>query len=691
MRIPGRYLTAALLALVFVPGCALFRRGPEPYPSGLVFPLIQDGDVPYQGETAGLVQRTPAGLVLHTKAGVIHAIDEVQRKVLWTYEAEDIVDWPPEVGAEGLTLSCRSSEIHRLTFQGELVWKNRPRRKIATRVREAGGLLFYGTERDEVVALNAADGSEAWRVRLECERTSGPLPAGSLVVFGCKDGSLRGFQGDGGKGWSFTAGSAPTELLMAEEGRLYFMAEDGRLHAVDMVKSKERWKVRTNGPVRGAILVSGKRIVFLTANNVLYCLDRDGGDILWWQPLPARPRFDPVLVGERVVVATQSPVLTVFDIKTGLKTGDYTQESESRSNPVWVEPFLVSNLYDEDGDKGRLIFLKKEIKVSLNATRPSPIKEGDDVTFQAAATGLFQPKFEFALKAGEAVEVVQASSEESSWTWYETKAGAYAVRVKAVDEKASAEAELVYVVERPDPKPRDALKPAPAPEAEAKDGAKKDGLKAKEKKKGESKGRTPAAAKDAEAEGHVVTKGESKMTREEALELVKANLPNPNLVKHCLAVEACMRALAVRLGQDPEPWGLAGLLHDLDYEKTAKSPEIHTTETVKMLEGRGLAPEILRAIQAHAGKVACESVMDWCIYAVDPLTGLIIAATLMHPDKKLAAIDLEFIKRRYKEKSFAKGARREEIEKCVNAGIALDEFLSICIKAMQGIAADLGL
>jgi putative nucleotidyltransferase with HDIG domain len=181
------------------------------------------------------------------------------------------------------------------------------------------------------------------------------------------------------------------------------------------------------------------------------------------------------------------------------------------------------------------------------------------------------------------------------------------------------------------------------------------------------------------------------MTREEALVLLKSHMTNKNLIKHCLAVEACMRALAARLGHDPEPWGLAGILHDLDYEMTGMSAELHTTETVKVLREKGIAEPIVHAVQAHAGKVPCESPMDWAIYSVDPLTGLIISAALMHPEKKLKAIDLEFLKRRYKEKSFARGARREEIEESKHLGLELDEFLSIAIAAMQGIDADLGL
>ncbi len=181
------------------------------------------------------------------------------------------------------------------------------------------------------------------------------------------------------------------------------------------------------------------------------------------------------------------------------------------------------------------------------------------------------------------------------------------------------------------------------------------------------------------------------MKRPEALALLQTHLKNKNLIKHSLSVEACMRVLAARLGGDPESWGIAGLLHDMDYEITEKSPDLHTAETVKILEGLGFDPAIVQAVRAHAGKSPCGCAMDWAIYSVDPLTGLIIAATLMHPTKKIKSIDLEFVKRRYKEKGFARGARREEIEKCAHLGLELDEFISICLGAMQGIDQDLGL
>jgi len=181
------------------------------------------------------------------------------------------------------------------------------------------------------------------------------------------------------------------------------------------------------------------------------------------------------------------------------------------------------------------------------------------------------------------------------------------------------------------------------------------------------------------------------MTRAHALDLLQQHLKNRNLVKHCLAVEACMRDLAVHFGQDEESWGLAGLLHDLDYEYTLETPAMHTEKTAEMLAEHSLADEVIHAIKAHNLRVEPSSKMDISLLAIDPASGFIIACALMHPDKKLAGLDLPFLKKRFKEKSFAKGASREQMEASAKLGLSLDEFLQLCLRAMQKISGELGL
>lgn len=181
------------------------------------------------------------------------------------------------------------------------------------------------------------------------------------------------------------------------------------------------------------------------------------------------------------------------------------------------------------------------------------------------------------------------------------------------------------------------------------------------------------------------------MNRETALSLVKEHVKAENLIAHCLAVEACMRAFAEKFGCDVEKWGLAGLLHDLDYQYTANEPDRHTLMTEEMLADYNLDPSICHAIKAHNNKAELDSLMDKTLYAVDPVSGFITACALMHPSKQLVNVDLTRMKKRFKTVTFAKGASREQMETCVTMGVTLDDFLVISLTAMQGIAPQLGL
>ncbi len=181
------------------------------------------------------------------------------------------------------------------------------------------------------------------------------------------------------------------------------------------------------------------------------------------------------------------------------------------------------------------------------------------------------------------------------------------------------------------------------------------------------------------------------MERQEALALLKRHVKNRNLQKHSLAVEAVMRALARRFDQDEELWGLAGLLHDLDYDETAKDMARHGYKTVEMLQDSDLPQEVLHAILAHPGHVERERLMDKALYCADPVTGLIVAAALIHPAKKLEPLDVKFLMNRFKEKHFARGANRDQIQACQELGLSLEEFLGLALEAMKDISRELGL
>lgn len=188
------------------------------------------------------------------------------------------------------------------------------------------------------------------------------------------------------------------------------------------------------------------------------------------------------------------------------------------------------------------------------------------------------------------------------------------------------------------------------------------------------------------------------MARDEAYQILTTLIKNPSLIKHHLACEAIMIALCQKLipnadQETVQKWGLVGLLHDADYELTKNDPSKHT----KVLEqkiGKQLEPDVLHAIKAHNYKetgAIPKGNMDWSMYACDELSGLIIASALVHPERSLAALDTNFILKRFNENSFAKGADREQIKTCESKlGIALSEFIRLCLSSMQGIAPQLG-
>ncbi|MDO8429353.1 MAG: HD domain-containing protein [Candidatus Daviesbacteria bacterium] len=218
------------------------------------------------------------------------------------------------------------------------------------------------------------------------------------------------------------------------------------------------------------------------------------------------------------------------------------------------------------------------------------------------------------------------------------------------------------------------------------------------------------------------------MTREEGLELVKIMLQNQNLVKHCLAVEAIMRAVCRELRDchpeliashprpdrgssldsrlrgndndnivnefDVEEWGLVGLLHDADYEITNKDLETHTDIIVEKIKEMGGSERLINGVLAHHDlkKPERENYLEKAVYATDELSGLITACALVRPDKKLASLSVDSVMKKFKQKEFAAGAKRHQILKCEEElGIPLQEFVAIALSAMQNISDDLGL
>jgi putative nucleotidyltransferase with HDIG domain len=188
------------------------------------------------------------------------------------------------------------------------------------------------------------------------------------------------------------------------------------------------------------------------------------------------------------------------------------------------------------------------------------------------------------------------------------------------------------------------------------------------------------------------------MTRDEALALMHEHTQSPSLRQHMLAVEATMRAYAAKSGEDVETWGLAGLLHDYDYERYP-NPEHSPTEGhpvwgVQQLREKGVAEPVCRAILGHGNYtgVPRDTAMAKTLFAVDELCGFLVACALVRPSRSFADLEVSSVKKKLKDKAFARGVNRDEVRQgAEELGVPLDEHITFCILALRPVETALGL
>ena len=183
------------------------------------------------------------------------------------------------------------------------------------------------------------------------------------------------------------------------------------------------------------------------------------------------------------------------------------------------------------------------------------------------------------------------------------------------------------------------------------------------------------------------------ITRNEALQLITDTFEADNLIYHSLATESIMRSLAGRKGEDPDVWGISGLLHDLDFEQTKDHPDRHGLVTVELLEGR-LPADALQAIKSHNAEHngtsrGCD--FDHLLAAAESVTGLISATALIYPSRKLAPVKPRSVVKRMTKSGFARAVNRDAIRECTLAGFEVPEFVELALDSMKSLAENIGL
>lgn len=447
-------LAAAALAAAFaVSACSLFRARPRAPLQGPRFPLVAAVRIPYQGRVVPPVLYAAGRVFLVTDIGHCLAVDVGSAAKAWEFRTAHPVSKPAGLGRERVYVVDEGRELYSLDFEGRLLWRKSFDETVSGPMNEAGGMLCLGTEEGSLVALRPEDGSEVWRFRAgHAVRTGAILwtdrRGTPFFLCGGDEGKIYFLSSEGDRRGQIECRGKLLLPPFLEGDRLYAGIEGDALVCLNLAKRSVAWKVRLAGRPATGIFSDAGRLFFLTGQGVLMSLDKRSGSILWWRTMSSRTAFDPAPAGEQVLAAALSGKLAGFNSRTGKETGFFQAEGGFRANPVWAKPWVLAPVADGESRSEELLFLKRQPPVVLNASKPSPVKPGEEVVFTASVTGFTKPSFEFILKSNGRELIVQAASTGASWTWHPEEEGDYRVAVRVAQGGESEEAELEIRVVR---------------------------------------------------------------------------------------------------------------------------------------------------------------------------------------------------------------------------------------------------
>ncbi len=434
-------------------GCGLFSLKPVPLASGPVFPLVQSRSLSYGGQVIPPGLKDGAYYYFATDRGQMLAINVRRREVAWDFKASHPISLPLSLGRESVYVVDDENIIYSLDRSGWLLWSRGLAETVAGPLAEIEGCLYVGTEQGSLYCLQPETGQDIWKFKTKAALRTGALPwkdrQGRLfIVCGGDEGRLFFLSSGGQLRGDMDCGGKISVPPLLEGDRLYAGTEAQMFLCLDLYRRRTKWRLRLAGlPARPA-LADQKRIFFLTAQGLLMCLNKRSGEILWWRTLSSRSGFDLELADGQVVAASMSSGLVSFDARNGEEVGRFQALGELRSNPIWISPSLLVHVFDAQKDEGRLIFLKKEAKVTLSASKESPQKIAEEITLTAGAKGFRGPSFQFLLRSGAGEKVVQEASPREAWTWFPEEEGEFVIVVRVSDSQETVEAEMPYRIIR---------------------------------------------------------------------------------------------------------------------------------------------------------------------------------------------------------------------------------------------------
>ena len=331
-------------------------------PSAVRFPLVETGTLEIDGTVVGQPQARDGIVYFATREGFLTAVVVPARQILWRFKADHSISASPELGENHIVIRDDGNVLYVLDTRGLLVFKKQIDEAVTSAIRENKGRIFFGTAAGKALVLDLSAGGEVlWEftatVVPAAAITAGPVFFDDLVIFAAA-GRLLALDHTGKPVWEFDANGAITADPAIADGRLYFGTENRFFYCLDVTTGKKRWARRIQGAPLHPALVLGRRLVVPASNSVIYFISRRGGSILSWEAVPSRVVRVLAASGPLILVSSAAPNLIAYDFATGKRLGEHLASGPLAAGVLWVPPFIVLVVGDEESGRQRLIFLR---------------------------------------------------------------------------------------------------------------------------------------------------------------------------------------------------------------------------------------------------------------------------------------------------------------------------------------------
>jgi outer membrane protein assembly factor BamB len=395
--------------------------------------------------------------------GKVAGLAVVKEKVLWTTDEGQIfmaeartgnlqkslkldteMSWQLASGEKGFWLSSEL-KLYYMNSQGQ-VELNLTLPEILSQppLNDNGSLLLVFKNRLE--ARDSDSGNSLWKYDLPTEASSSIISTPSYVFMPINSGAVIKLDRKTGQKLSqYEFKMDITSIAVSDERKLFVGSKSGRVQCYDLEKDKLSWQMDLGSLRIEYLLAHGKSVYVLTSSGLLYTLKQSGGDITWWQIVPGRTFFNPVLFQNEIIIPVLGKTIYGLNTRTGKKSSETKLGFEIKTNPLVVDDFLFIGTYDYSQDYSLVYALKKEPQIFIRPSRESPQPAGQQITFTVLVAGFENPKYEFYLQSPDGQEkLVRKASKLNAWTWFPLEPGDYIIIARVFDKKLSEKIEFRY-------------------------------------------------------------------------------------------------------------------------------------------------------------------------------------------------------------------------------------------------------